>query len=36
MITSNAGAKSPKLDQLQTNIVLGLLELARYNLERAF
>lgn len=27
MITSNAGAKSPKLNQLQTNIVLGLQEL---------
>lgn len=27
MITSNAGAKAPKLYQLQTNIVLGLQEL---------
>lgn len=27
MIKSNEGAKSPKLDQLQTNIVLGLQEL---------
>lgn len=27
MIKPNEGAKSPKLDQLQTNIVLGLQEL---------